>query len=85
MGWELPPGCNSYWKADCDFAEIKNIMFKKTAGVTYADALFSNMVRLGYISREEAIARDETEGKTSEVRLKRALNTLGLPENFFET
>jgi len=83
LGWELPSGCKSYWKADCDMAEMKNIMFQRTMGVTHMDALLSNMVRFGFISRDEALARLEKEGEISYERLKRLTDALGLPADFF--
>jgi hypothetical protein len=83
LGWERPPGCYSSWKADCCFAEMKNILFQKTIGISYADAFFSNMVRAGIISREEALERLQTEGRVSEVRLKEAKKILELEQGLF--
>lgn len=84
LGWQRPPGCNSSWKADCCFAEIKNVLFKKTLGITYADAFFSNMVRAGVMTREEALLRVQTEGKMSPERLKETRDILDLHEPLFE-
>ncbi|NLX13618.1 MAG: hypothetical protein GXY44_08200 [Phycisphaerales bacterium] len=84
LGWQRPPGCNSSWKADCCFAEIKNVLFKKTLGITYADAFFSNMVRAGVMTRDEALRRFQTEGKLSPERLKETRDILGLHEPLFE-
>ena len=38
LGWKLPPGCNSYWRADCSMAEVKNLLFHRLVGATYMDA-----------------------------------------------
>jgi hypothetical protein len=78
LGWQLPTGCIGTWKADCDFADIKNYMFYKTTGASYADAMLSNMIRDGQITREKALKLLEGNRGISRVRLKRALNTLGL-------
>ncbi len=84
LGWQRPPGCNTNWKADCCFAEIKNVLFQKTIGITYADAFFSNMVRAGVLSREEALHRVQTEGKVSVERLKEVREILELEDDLFE-
>jgi glucosamine--fructose-6-phosphate aminotransferase (isomerizing) len=81
LGWRLPPGCNSAWRSDCSFAELKNYMFFKTTGITYLDAYFSNMVRAGALSRDEALDRLRIEGQFSEQRLREACEVLSLPLN----
>lgn len=84
LGWQRPPGANSSWKADCCFAEIKNVLFQKTIGITYADAFFSNMIRAGAMTREEALHRVQTEGKLSHERLKETRDILNLHEELFD-
>jgi len=83
LGWQKPPNCNSSWRADCAFAEVKNYMFKKMTGVTYVDAFFSTLTREGVISRNEALQRVKTEGKPSLERLSEACNIMGLPTDLF--
>jgi hypothetical protein len=84
LGWQRPPGANSSWKADCCFAEIKNVLFQKTLGITYADAFFSNMVRAGVMSRDEALKRVQTEGNLSMERLEETRQILNLKDNLFD-
>lgn len=84
LGWERPDGCNSSWKADCCFAEIKNVLFQKTIGITYAEAFFSNMIRAGVLTREEALKRLQTEGKISTQRLEETRDILKLDMDLFE-
>jgi hypothetical protein len=79
LGWKLPPGCNSTWKSDCSFAELKNYMFQKMTGVSYMDAFLSNMVREGIINRNEALRRIKVEGRVSVERLIDAFETMELP------
>jgi len=81
LGWQLPPGCNSTWKADCSYAELKNCMFRRTVGATYVDTFFSNMVREGVLSRDEAMDRLVTSGKVSQERLAETYRILGLSED----
>lgn len=83
LGWKLPKGCNSTWRADCVFEAIKNTAFKKSLGFTYAQAMYSNLIRGGKISKEYAIKKLEKEG-ISEPRLHEALKLCGLPEDIFE-
>jgi len=83
MGWELPAGFISTWKADCTFAELKNFMFHETMGMTYMDAMLSNMVRAGILSRDEALSRIEVEGQVCQERLADACRVLELPDGFY--
>jgi len=83
LSWRLPPGCNSSWRADCSFAELKECMFYETSGVTYSDAFFSNMVRAGSLSRDEALRRIEVEGRISWERIGEACRVLELPIDIF--
>ncbi len=80
MGWRLPDYSNSAWRADCDFAEVKNAMFAKMTGVNYLDAYFSNMVRAGAMDREEALLRLATEGLPSPQRIANVATVLEIPE-----
>jgi hypothetical protein len=84
IGWRLPQGCNSTWRADCVFEAVKNTAFKKQLGFTYAQAMYSNLIRGGKISRKNALSRLEKEG-ISEPRLHEALKLCGLPENAFNS
>jgi hypothetical protein len=83
VGWEMPENCNSTWRADCSFNEIKNYIFKQEKGVTYTDAYLSNMIRVGVLTREEALKRVEVEGQISPDRLKEVCDILNIPVNKF--
>jgi predicted PP-loop superfamily ATPase len=80
LGWKLPKGCNSTWRADCVFEAVKNTAFEERLGFTYAHVLYSNLIRAGKLTRNTAIQRLENEG-VSESRLNEALKLCGLPEN----
>ena len=82
VGWELPANCESTWRADCPFGEIKNYMFKKMTGVNYVEAYYSNQIRAGVISRDEASKRLEKEGKNLP-RLAEVCRILGLSTDLF--
>jgi len=82
LGWKLPSGCNSTWRADCIFEAVKNTAFKEQLGFTYAQVMYSNLIRAGKITRAEALIRLEREG-ISEIRLHEALKLCGLPVYIF--
>ncbi len=84
LGWELPPGCTSYWRADCSMAEVKNLLFRRMGGASYMECYLSNMVRLGDITREEAMARLAQEGRVSEHRLAHVADRLGVSVGFLK-
>jgi len=81
IDWHLPYGCNSKWRSDCSFAEIKNFMFMKMMNISYVDAYYSNMVRGGAISREEALQRVTIESQISKYRINNALTIMDLPKS----
>ena len=84
IGWKMPSNCNSTWRADCSFNEIKNYVFKREKGVTYVDAYLSNSIRANVLTRGEALKRVETEGKISKERLKVVCDLLKIPISSFE-
>ena len=77
LGWILPQGCISTWRADCEFEEVKNYMFMQSVGISHVHSLYSNLARENKISREESISRSEKEA-FSAARLELALNKLSL-------
>ncbi len=85
LGWELPPDCLTTWKADCEFAEMKNYMFHAMYHATYLDGLLSNLVRAGQLTREEALKRIKNQPVFSKGRMERVLKLLELPDDFVST
>lgn len=83
IGWKIPDNCNSTWRADCSFNELKNHIFKKRAGMTYTDAYLSNSVRAGALTREEALKRTNVEGEISQDRIKEVCDILKIPVDSF--
>ena len=84
VDWKIPDNCNSTWRSDCSFNEIKNYMFKKGAGLTYTDAYLSNMIRVGALTREEALKRAKVEGRISPDRIKEVCDILEIPVDSFQ-
>lgn len=81
LGWELPINCNSSWRADCSFAEVKNYMFEKMNGMSYSESFFSNLIRQGVLRRTDALQRLKMEGKASPDRFTEACNIMKI-KNF---
>jgi len=81
LGWSLPPDCYTTWRADCDFAELKNYMFERVCGATYTDGFFSNLIRSGQMTREKAISQLHDGTYISWNRIRRVLDTLNLPQD----
>ncbi len=79
VGWELPGNCNTTWRADCSFSEIKNYMFRKNEGMSYVDAYLSNMIRAGVLTRAEALKRVNIEGVISQERIEEVCSILDIP------
>jgi hypothetical protein len=84
LNWTLPKGCNTTWRADCTFESVKNSIFHKELGFTYNTAFYSNMIRSGYMNRNEALARIKRE-KISSYRLKKSLDLCGISESRFKS
>ncbi|MBN1911112.1 MAG: hypothetical protein JW818_15305 [Pirellulales bacterium] len=80
VGWELPYGSGTSWRADCNYAAFKDYLFQETVGTTYYDSLLSNMIRNGMITREEAMRRLEVEAGVFPEKVKAAMDILDLPE-----
>jgi hypothetical protein len=79
VGWQSSSEAVDTWKADCDFADVKNYMFLKTLGATYNDALYSNLIRSGQITRSLAISRIRAGAGLSVDRISKAMERLDLP------
>jgi hypothetical protein len=82
LHWKLPDGCISTWRADCVFEAVKNKAFQSCLGFTYTEALLSNLIRAGKITRELAMIRLRKE-RISEARLEVALKICGMPPDSF--
>ncbi|MBN1588194.1 MAG: hypothetical protein JW888_01630 [Pirellulales bacterium] len=79
LGWQLPFGSGTTWRADCTFAAFKDYMLQETAGMTYMDSMLSNMIRAGMLTRDEAMKRLEDEQEVFPAKIRAALDVLDLP------
>lgn len=59
LGWEKPPESVSSWRTDCHLVPFVNRCFGALYGSTKACFGFSNMIRDGQMTREEALSQEE--------------------------
>ena len=78
LGWQRSPEVASYWRFDCRLDFVRRLMYAKTIGVTELRDLFSKMIREGQMTREEALARLETEDVVPKEVVEDVLAGLGL-------
>lgn len=84
LEWKLPEGCVTQWKADCVFEAVKDEVYRRNQGFSYRQAMYSNLIRAGKMSRPEALLRLEKESCT-EPRLLKALKLCRMsPELFMQ-
>jgi tRNA(Ile)-lysidine synthase TilS/MesJ len=84
VGWQSRSKSVDTWKADCDFADLKNYMFLKMYGATYNDALYSNLIRSEQITRDQAISRIRAGAGLSGDRIRNTMETLSLPKELID-
>lgn len=79
IGWEFNSDKNSStWKTDCYIAPLKKYLYKKMLGFNDIDDHLSALVRVGQISREEALKRLSAENSVKDQELSDACNHLGV-------
>jgi len=65
LNWENKDRGTSSWRTDCQIAPLKLHLCKKSLDYSDKDALFSALIRDKQISREEALARIDSDNRTS--------------------
>ena len=63
IGWRPPPGSHSTWRFDCRLSHLKDLMYLTTLGITEKDDFYSQLIRAGKMSREEALKRLSRESR----------------------
>jgi len=64
LSWKKSDDNSSSWRFDCLISNLKNYILKKSVGFTEKDEMYSKMIRLGWITREEALNRISCENVT---------------------
>jgi hypothetical protein len=72
IGWKKSADNKSPWRFDCEIDSLKNYLYQKLIGANEKDDLFSQNIRRGLMTREEAIARLE-EGDVNITIIERIL------------
>ena len=57
IGWEKAEDNKSPWRFDCEINALKNYLYEKLIGANEKDELFSQNIRRGLMTREEAVKR----------------------------
>ena len=61
LQWDSGNLCGTSWRSDCYIASLKNYIYSKMLGFNKVDELLSGMVRIGQITRIEALQRVSAE------------------------
>lgn len=77
IDWKIP-GKKEDWHSDCLFHFFKDYMFMSMMGASYYDALLSNQIRYGFLSREEALLKIEENKIAGSTGIVNALKILNL-------
>ncbi len=80
LDWRIPQEIKEDWHSDCIFNIFKEYMFQKMYGVSYTDALLSNEIRYGIISREEAMRDLKISKENFSKAINEALKVVGLEQ-----
>ncbi|MBW1855636.1 MAG: ATPase [Deltaproteobacteria bacterium] len=83
LGWKPAEEYNSTWRFDCKVAQLKDLVFLNTFGITEKDDLYAKMVREGIISYDEALERLKLENKIHEKTIKEVLEKAGIDYESF--
>lgn len=62
-GWKYDESLNSSWRSDCYINLIRQYYYKKMLGFNDLDAYYAKLIKNGFISKKEALAKIEEEGK----------------------
>lgn len=85
IGWEFNLDKNSStWKTDCYIAPVKRYLYKKMLGFNDIDDHLSALIRVGQISREEAMTRLSAESSVPEKVLSDTCDHLGIDRKKLE-
>ena len=78
LGWKKPSFSRASWRSDCKVHLLRQYLYKETLGFTKNDELLSLMVRGNEITREDALARVESENEIPHEFVSAFLDELGL-------
>lgn len=76
--WEKAPDTNTTWRIGDGTAAFYNYVYRTIAGFSEHDALRSNQIREGQITRQEALVRIEDENRPRYANIKWYLDAIGM-------
>lgn len=63
FGWEYDKTLNSSWRSDCFANLLRQYYYKRMLGFNDLDVYYARLIRIGKISKQDAIKKIEEEGK----------------------
>jgi hypothetical protein len=69
------------WHSDCLFNYFKEYMFLKMYGASYSDAFYSNQIRYGLMTRDEALNKLNDGRRHYAEEMHDVMRKLGLKNN----
>lgn len=76
LSWEKQKDSVSSWRTDCKLSSIGDVLLKKTFGAGKFEVGFSNMIRAGQMSREEALRQIEEMPGVEIPKIRHTLNEI---------
>lgn len=76
--WEKAPDTNTTWRIGDGTAALYNYIYRTIAGFSEHDALRSNQIREGQMTRQEAMVRIEDENRPRYANIKWYLDAIGM-------
>lgn len=83
LDWNYPREYVSSWRFDCRVGLLKDLMYMRTLGLTEKDDFYSQLVRAGKLSRDEALRRLEKENRLYPEKIELLLREIGINLQFF--
>ena len=78
LSWQVPDKMSSSWRSDCQVNVVRQYLYQELLGFTKNNELLSQLIRNGYMTREEALKRLNRENQTDPEFLTEILADLGV-------
>jgi hypothetical protein len=78
LGWQKNNQTGSTWRGDCDIALLKLYLYKRLLGYNDKDDAFSDLIRDGQLTRDEALSRLTDEQQISEIAIREIVAKNGI-------
>lgn len=78
LNWRIPDKMSSSWRSDCRVNVVRQYLYQELLGFTKNNELLSQLIRNGYMTREEAMDRLDRENQTDPEFLNEILVDLGM-------